>query len=241
MKKRILSLMLCMVMLLTLCSCVSSEAKGVPETQVTADVNTLAQNDLELECALVETGGTFNKIEIEHNYDKDSHIDNATLHYFYDSWMGEIELIKRCSYQYSRESDIWSLLGSDTAEIVNVKFDAEALADRLEGTVKSDYYENLAISIDSVNASSYPLVLDISYIYEDSTDYIEGCATVEAALSTSTDNEGDYYITRDRNYLDYWYRISGNFIVPHSRYDVLYYYVTIWENRVSTGETDFPA
>lgn len=236
MKKRILSLMLCMVMLLTLCSCGSSESKGVPETQVTADVNTLAQNDLEFECALLETGGTFNKIEIEHNYDKDSHIDNATLHYFYDSWMGEIELVKRCSYQYSRESDIWSLLGSETAEIANVKFNAEALADRLEGTVESGCYSHLTASIDSVDASSYPLVLDISCIFNYSDNYIVDSATVETTVSTRIYEDYDYYRSGNRNDISYDYTIEGTFTVP----DISYYYygecgVRIFDDDVDIG------
>ena len=60
---------------------------GVPEGQVDADKDRLLKGDNVLKAAFKNTSeGTFLRREIEHDYDEYAHIDNATIHYYFDTW-----------------------------------------------------------------------------------------------------------------------------------------------------------
>lgn len=166
--KRFIALLLSVLMLLSLCACGGSESDnesydddeyyddgeesereeaeerepGVPEGQVKADLETMSKDDNKLKYAVQY--GEVDSIEIEHSYDEDAHIDTCVAHIYFSCWYGVLEYSKPCTYQYSKDSDLWSLIGSDEGAIGEIEYDIDALKS-LEGYVFDVNYSNLAI------------------------------------------------------------------------------------------------
>lgn len=166
---------------------------GVPEGQVDADKDKLFKGDRRLTNVFKETSeGTFLRREIEHDYDEYAHIDNAIIHYYFDTWLGVVDMAKACAYQYSRDSDIWSLLSCEDSEIVDVEYNTEAIA-AFDGAVLNvekytgyyfggtTYYNN-ALTIESIDTSSYPLKVTVSYSFD----------TFDSAIGYLSDNTTMY-------------------------------------------------
>lgn len=166
---------------------------GVPEGQVDADKDKLFKGDSRLTNVFKETSeGTFLRREIEHDYDEYAHIDNAIIHYYFDTWLGVVDMAKACAYQYSRDSDIWSLLSCEDSEIVDVEYNTEAIA-AFDGAVLNvekytgyyfggtTYYNN-ALTIESIDTSSYPLKVTVSYSFD----------TFDSAIGYLSDNTTMY-------------------------------------------------
>lgn len=170
-----------------------SSILGVPEGQVDADKDKLFKGDRRLTNVFKETSeGTFLRREIEHDYDEYAHIDNAIIHYYFDTWLGVVDMAKACAYQYSRDSDIWSLLSCEDSEIVDVEYNTEAIA-AFDGAVLNvekytgyyfggtTYYNN-ALTIESIDTSSYPLKVTVSYSFD----------TFDSAIGYLSDNTTMY-------------------------------------------------
>lgn len=166
---------------------------GVPEGQVDAGKDKLFKGDSRLTNVFKETSeGTFLRREIEHDYDEYAHIDNAIIHYYFDTWLGVVDMAKACAYQYSRDSDIWSLLSCEDSEIVDVEYNTEAIA-AFDGAVLNvekytgyyfggtTYYNN-ALTIESIDTSSYPLKVTVSYSFD----------TFDSAIGYLSDNTTMY-------------------------------------------------
>lgn len=189
---------------------------GVPEGQVDADKDKLFKGDRRLTNVFKETSeGTFLRREIEHNYDEYAHIDNAIIHYYFDTWLGVVDMAKACAYQYSRDSDIWSLLSCEDSEIVDVEYNTEAIA-AFDGAVLNvekytgyyfggtTYYNN-ALTIESIDTSSYPLKVTVSYSFD----------TFDSAIGYLSDNTTMYMKVGST------WRIYGEHDIENSTYSSL--------------------
>lgn len=193
---------------------------GVPEGQVDADKDKLLKGDNILKSAFKNTSaGTFIRREIEHNYDEYAHIDNAIIHYYFDTWLGVVDMAKACAYQYSRDSDIWSLLSCEDSEIVDVEYNTEAIA-AFDGAVLNvekytgyyfggtTYYNN-ALTIESIDTSSYPLKVTVSYSFD----------TFDSDIGYLSDNS-TMYMKAGGIFLDEWW-FYGEHDIENSTYSSL--------------------
>lgn len=163
--KRLIALLLSMLMLLSFCACGNSDSgsspsapyddgedseseeieerePGVPEGQIRADIETMSKDDNMLKYAVKY--GEIDSINIEHSYDEDSHIDTCVANINFNCWYGALEYSKPCTYQYSKDSDLWNLIGSDDGAIGEIEYDADVLKS-CEGRVFDVTYSNLAI------------------------------------------------------------------------------------------------
>lgn len=184
--KRFIALLLSVLMLLSLCACggpengnnpsasydegedsesneVEEREPGVPEGQIRADLETMAKDDDMLKSAVKD--GEVDSIRIEHSYDEDSHIDTCVANVYFSCWYGILEYSIPCTYQYSKDSDLWSLIGSEDGEVGEIEYDTNALKS-CEGSVFNVDYSNLAVedTIYSTNCPSGMTVEKVSVV-----------------------------------------------------------------------------
>ena len=193
---------------------------GVPEGQVDADKDRLLKGDNVLKAAFKNTSeGTFLRREIEHDYDEYAHIDNATIHYYFDTWLGVVDMAKPCAYQYSRDSDIWSLLSCEDSEVADVEYNANAIAVFDGGVLDVEKYTGSyigettfyrkALTIESIDTSSYPLKVTVSYSFD----------TFDSDIGYLSDNT-TMYMKAGGIFLDEWW-FYGEHDIENSTYSSL--------------------
>lgn len=99
--KRFLSILCLLSMIFSLTAC-SKEIFGVPKSVVLNDINYRGDGDL--------------SVEISHNVDSSSHIDDAELLITEKGNFGTLETTTVYSYQYKKSDDAWELLGKGIAK-----------------------------------------------------------------------------------------------------------------------------
>lgn len=207
MKRTIIAFLLSVLTLLTLCACGDTGGSfGVPDGQIDADEDIIAGSVTKYKRDLIaglmkKNSYTLLGREVTHAYDEQSHIDSAVVHYTFDSWLGKVEVIRPCSYQFAKDSDLWELIDLGDAEPISAKlsnglkglegrsFDAECRGWGVNGCI----HEN-AVTIESVDTSSYPLTVTVSYDIDTRSDKYNlghwlGQTTVTLELKRSTGGE----------------------------------------------------
>lgn len=180
--KKLISLLVCIALLLTgLCAC-GGKSLQVPDSQLEYDVGNLYYeiendsiyesnsdyipkldvNDFQDSC---EKLGNVSDWNATHDVNTDMKLDTVTLDLFFDEWIGTLQFTTTRVYQYSKESDIWTLIDVKNFELVGfTEYNAEKIKS-IEGetyskekcksdVVLSEDYYNFWVYIESFDPKS---------------------------------------------------------------------------------------
>lgn len=253
--KRLIALLLSMLMLLSFCACgdsgndnnpsasyddgedseseeIEEREPGVPEGQIKADLETMSKDDKMLKAAIKY--GEVDSIIIEHSYDEDSHIDTCVASIYFNCWYGVLEYTKPCTYQYSKDSDLWNLIGSDDGAIGEVEYDVDAIKS-CEGCVFDVNYSNLAIekavysadcpsgvTIEEVTVENGEVKMTLNFDFEAP----EGLGHVSQRVTLSCQNR--YALMAGTGYMDPhgYYLVIASKVTKGDEHFGVYLYIT---------------
>ena len=188
--KKLISLLLCIALLLPcLCAC-GGKASQVPDSQLEYDVSNLyyeMQNNSQYETKsdyisasgvrIFKTSyknlGNVSDWKATHEVNEDMHLDTVTLDLFFDEWIGTLQFKTTRVYQYSQESDIWSLVDVKNFEYIGIteyKADAFKLIEGEHENISCfvsngrDYFV-LKLTVNNVNVDA--LTANVTYNIEE--------------------------------------------------------------------------
>lgn len=214
--KKLISLLLCIALLLTgLCAC-GGKSSQVPDSQLEYDVSNL-YHEIENDCSYNDVQSfkkSYNRLgsvsgwKATHDVNKDMYLDTVTLDLFFDEWLGTLQFKTTRVYQYSRESDIWSLIDVKNFEYIGItEYNTEQIKS-IEGKTFSKEncsdndsfsgrYYDFSIYIESVDPQNltanveYSIVKYTSFDFSDELEYCDswnGSADVDIEIPDSYRN-----------------------------------------------------
>lgn len=200
--KRLAAMIFAAVLALLCLSACGESNSQVPDSQIEADLTTIMSEDGNLSRAYSDCNG-LDHWEASHNVDESAHLDTVTLNLYFDtnSWLGIKEYSMVCVYQYSRDSDLWTLVRRDKAEHLGYSY-VDSEFDRIRGQSyygsddegKKTWYE-WTVTVEEVDtaAETITLTYDITHYYNDGEDSLNWC-------DTDTFEFRAYYELDDRPY-----------------------------------------
>lgn len=137
-----------------------------------------------------------------HDVNKDMYLDTVTLDLFFDEWLGTLQFTTTRVYQYSKESDIWTLIDVKNFEYIGItEYNTEQIKS-IQGKTFSKgncidddsfygRYYDFSIYIESVDPQNltanveYNIVKYTSFDFSDELEYCDswnGSADVDIEI-----------------------------------------------------------
>lgn len=191
MKRKYLSLLLCIAMLLSVLSACTSDSSEEAGSKGESDTPKVSDSQIEFDMPdlleYLDDEEDFPRFvdfdhweAVQHTYNEDMHADTVQVNLYYttDWYISAKMYTVNLVYQYSRDNDLWTLIGNNGAEYVDTEYLSD-LPDRLEGryaraseddwgVIYDDTTVSVSASIESVDTVAGTFVIKYE-VYQDSS------------------------------------------------------------------------
>lgn len=188
MKRKYLSLLLCIAMLLSVLSACTSDSSEEAGSKGESDTPKVSDSQIEFDMPdlleYLDDEEDFPWFEdfdhweaVQHTYNEDMHTDTVQVNLFYStSWFETERYIVNLIYQYSRDNDLWTMIGNNGAEYIDTEYPSD-LTNKLVGRFAEATWEvtyglydysviTVHASIESIDIAAETMVIEY-YITQD--------------------------------------------------------------------------